>query len=252
MNTRVQLWAVWMGPVALITYGFAFWAVAGFMPPHAPTTSPADLVAFYEQHRTAIRVGQLLGLICSTLFFPWFAVIAAQVARIEGSRFPVLALCIFGGGTLLLVYFYMCGLLWIGAAYRPDIAPEILRLMHETSWLMFVMVYPEYTLALACMAVASFMDKSEDPIFPRWYGFYCMWAGLSAIGGGFAEFVYHGPFAWNGIFGFWVPVVLFTIWVFLTAPMMARHIRRQEAREAAAVPVATRVGGAGKPALGNT
>jgi hypothetical protein len=244
-NTKVQLGALWCGPIGLITYGIAFWAIAGFMPPSSPLTSPEALVAFYEENRTGIRIGQLLGLICSTFFFPFFAVISVQVARIEGGRFPVLGLSIFGGMTLLMVYFYMCGMLWIGAAYRPDIAPEILRLIHETSWLMFVMVYPEYTMTMICIAIAGFIDKSPDPIFPRWYAWFALWVGLSAIGGGFAEFFYKGPFAWNGFFGFWLPVALFTLWIGVTTPLMARHIRRQAAAEAgAATPGQARVGAA--------
>lgn len=230
MNSRIQLWCVWAGPAAVITYGIAFWAVAQYMPPHTPMLSPEALAELYDTNRFRIQVGMLLCLIFSTLFFPWFAVISVQIARIEG-RFPVLAVMQFGGATLLMVFFYLCSLIWISAAYRPDIDPQILRLMHESSWLMFVMAYPEYVMMQLCIAVAGFRDKSADPIFPRWFCYFCLWVGFSAIGGGFAEFFYRGPFAWNGLFGFWLPVAMFVTWIFLLAPMMAGHIRRQ-ARQA--------------------
>jgi hypothetical protein len=228
-DTKIQVWCVWCGPAALVLYGIAFWGIAGFMPPSSPMTTPEALLAFYVDHLTGIRIGQLLSLVFSTLFLPWFAVISIQIARIEG-RAPVLAVCQFGGAMLLMVFFYMCSMLWICAAYRPAaIDPTILRLIHESSWLMFVMVFPEYVLQNLCIAVAGFRDRSADPIFPRWFCWFCLWNAFAGIGGAFAEFVYHGPFAWSGIIGFWIPVTVFTIWISMLATLMTRHLRRQEA-----------------------
>jgi hypothetical protein len=227
MNTNVQMWCIWCGPLALITYAIAFWGIAGFMPPSSPMTSAADLAAFYQSNALSIRIGLLLTLVFSTLFFPWFAVISVHIARIEG-RLPVLALMQFGGGTLLMVYFYLCSLIWIAAAYRPDIDPSILRFLHESSWLMFVMVFPEYVLQQICIAVAGFMDKSSDRMFPRWFCYFCLWNGVVAFGGGFSEFVYHGPFAWNGIIGFWLPVSMFAVWIGMLVVLMRGYLLRQE------------------------
>ncbi|WP_428312970.1 hypothetical protein [Hydrocarboniphaga sp.] len=226
MNTKIQLLCVWSGPVFLVLYLLAFWGLAGYLPPHPPGTSASDIAAFYDLHHNQIRAGMVLCLIFSTLLFPWFAVISAQIADVEG-RFPVMAMMQFGGGVLLIVFFVICSMLWIAATYRPDLDPNVIRMMHETSWLIFVMVFPAYTLQLSCIAVSGFMDKRPQPWLPRWACYLNLWVGFSAFGGGFAAFFKSGPFAWNGVFGFWLPVLMFTLWLFVMAPLMARSIKRR-------------------------
>lgn len=226
MNSRIQLLSAWAGPVFLVLYLIAFWGIAGYLPPQSPLLSASDVAAFYEQHRNYVRAGQLLGLIFSTLLLPWFAVISVQMARIEGI-FPVLALIQFGGGVLLIVFFQICSMLWIIAAWRPELDPNLIRLVHEASWLIFVMVFPAYTLQLICIAIAGFIDKSEHPIFPRWACYLNIWVGLSAIGGGFATFFKSGPFAWNGLLAFWLPVACFAVWLLVMAALLIMGIKRQ-------------------------
>lgn len=226
MNTRTQLFCVWMGPVFLVTYGIAFWGIAQYIPPHPPSLGAEQVAWFYAEFTNRIRIGQVLGLIFCVLLFPWFAIISAQMARIEG-RFPVLAIMQFGGATLLIVFFQICGMLWIIAAWRQELDPAIVRLIHEGSWLMFVMIFPAYTMQLFSIAIAGFMDKSEHPMWPRWACYFNMWVGLAGMGGGLATFFKTGPFAWNGLIGFYIPVAMFTLWLFINSWLMHKGIKRQ-------------------------
>lgn len=222
-NTHIQRLCVWAGPVFIVLYVLAFWGLAGYLPPQPPTTTPAELVSFYTQHQLGIRSGQLLSMIFSTLLFPWFGIISMQIARIEG-RVPILALIQFGGATLLVVFFQICSMIWIGASYRPDIDPLTLRTMHELGWLIFVMVFPSYVLQLFCIGIAGLMDKRPQPLFPRWVCFFNLWVAVGGAGGGLAVFFYSGPFAWNGLIGFWIPVITFGSWLFVMVPVLLRNI----------------------------
>jgi hypothetical protein len=147
------------------------------------------------------------------------------MARVEG-RFPVLAIMQFGGGVLLIVFFALCSMIWIAATYRPELDPNVIRMMHETSWLIFVMVFPAYTLQMVCIAVAGFMDKSEHPWLPRWACYLNLWVGIGGGGGALAAFFKSGPFAWNGLIGFWVPVSLFALWLAVMTPLLLRSVRQ--------------------------
>ncbi len=231
MNTRIQLLCAWSGPVFLITYVLAFWQLAGYLPPHPPSMSAIDVAMFYSEHHNQIRAGQILCLISSTLLFPWFAVISAQMARAEG-RFPVLAIMQFGGGVLLVVFFAICSMLWIVATYRPDLDPNLIRLVHEAGWLIFVMVFPAYTLQLICIGLSGLIDQSETPWLPRWASYLNFWVGVGGCGGGAAVFFKGGPFAWNGLIGFWLPVLLFAIWLSVMAPLLMKAIRRNALMDA--------------------
>jgi hypothetical protein len=102
----------------------------------------------------------VLGLIATTLLFPFFGVISIQIARFE-KRMPILAVMQFGAAVLLVVFFQLCGMLWIAATFRSELEPSTIRMLDDLSWLTFVMVFPGYVLQLSCIALASFMDRVE-------------------------------------------------------------------------------------------
>jgi hypothetical protein len=230
MSKRIQLWCVWAGPLALVLYLIAFWGIAGFIPPPSPHWSAPHVAQFFQSNHTAIRIGQVGGLIASTLFFPYFAVISAQIWRVERPQ-PVLAMIQFGGAVLLLVFFAVCGMLWLAATFRPELSASTVRTLNDLSWLIFVMVFPAYVLQMVCMAIAAFHDHGPGRVWPRWAGYFNLWIGISGMGGGLAVFFKHGPFAWNGLIGFYVPIAMFAIWICVTTYLLHTGISRQLAGE---------------------
>jgi hypothetical protein len=227
MNTRHQLWCAWAIVPFVVIYLIGFIGFAGFVPPQPPGMTGDELVQFYTQNRTGIRAGQLIGIFVSPLFLCWCAAISAQMARVETGRLPMLALLQFGNALILTIFFMLCGLIWSIAAYREDMSPELLRLVSDSGWLIFMMAFPQYLVQLGCLAAIGFSDQRPQPLFPRWYCYYAIWTAISGIGGGFATFFKHGPFAWNGLFGFWVPVAFFLLWLCVTQVYLLRAIRQQ-------------------------
>jgi hypothetical protein len=230
MNTKTQMVCVWMGPLFLLCYGISFCGIGQYIPPQPPGWTAMQVASFYVEHADRIRIAQLLGLIFSTLLLPWFAVISVQMARIEG-RVPVLAIIQFGGATLLVVFFQLCSMIWIIAAWRPDLDPALIRLLHDSGWLMFVMVFPAYTLQMLSLAIAGLKDRSREPTWPRWACYFTLWVGVAGGGGGLAVFFKSGPFAWNGLVGFYIPVAMFGLWLPVNAILMMRALRRQAIAE---------------------
>jgi hypothetical protein len=222
----IERLAVWCGPAFLVLYVVAFIGVAQFVPPPAPSLSADEVAALFSENRFRIRTGMVLSLVFSTFLFPFFAVISVHIARIEGGR-PILALVQFGGATLLVVYFQLCSMLWIVATFRDDLGAESVRMLFDFGWLAFVMIFPAYVFQLGCVAVASLLDRSPNPVWPRWAGYLNLWIGLSGAGGGLAVFFKTGPFAWNGMVGFYLPVVAFVIWLCVMTHLMLRHTARR-------------------------
>jgi hypothetical protein len=232
-NRRLELACVWAGPLFVVLYAIGFWGIAGFIPPPAPSLTAQKVGALYEAHRSEIRVGMLLALVASTLLFPFFAAISAQIARIE-RRTPLLAMMQFGGAVLLLVFFALCSMLWIAATFRPELDFATVRVLHDLSWLIFVMVFPAYTLQMVCMAVAGFIDHSPEPVWPRWAAYLNLWVAVSGMGGGLAVFFKTGPFAWNGLIGFYVPLTVFAVWIAVTTYLLRRAAIRLPVRRSSA------------------
>jgi len=133
----------------------------------------------------------------------------------------------FGAAVLLEVFFVLCSMIWIVATFRSDLDDTSVRMLNDLGWLMFVMIFPGYVLQLSCIAIAAFTDKSEHPIWPRWAGYLNLWIALSGCGGGVAVFFKSGPFAWNGLIGFYIPLSCFAIWISVMTYLMHTGINRQ-------------------------
>jgi len=44
-----------------------------------------------------------------------------------------------------------------------------------------------------------------------------------------------GPFAWNGIIAFWIPLAIFGTWFFVMAWVMLRELKQQDSDDSHAV-----------------
>lgn len=231
MNSKVQLWCVWSIPVFVVAYAIGMVLMANFVPPLSPSLTAGELAKIFAANRNGILGGQILCLASSTLYLLWTAVMSVQMARVEG-RFPVLSILQFGGSLLLVAFFYLCSMLWICAAYRPDLDPALLRLFNDFAWLIFVMVYPEYVVQLVSIALVGFRDKRPQPLLPRWACFATLWVAAGGVGGGFACFFTGGPFAWNGLIGFWIPIGFYLVWLLgVMLPNLLRAVKNYASDE---------------------
>ncbi len=149
------------------------------------------------------QAGIIVGLLGSSLLVPWSAMVALQVARMEqGRRIPLWAIFSFGAGCVNAVAFILPFIFWAGAFYRPDRSPELIQLINDITWLEFLMFFPAFSFQLLGVAKAGLTQRQGPPVFPRWFH----WMALLGSPGVISIFFLSGPFAWNGIIGFWVPV----------------------------------------------
>lgn len=233
MNTHYLRFCVWCG-VAFFFLFFIACVGAGFIPPPKPSMTGEELLAVVTEHRTGFRIGMMAGYFAALLLVPWSAVISYFMARIEGGRFPVISITAFGAGVANAVAFYLPFVFWSGAYYRLDRNPDLVRLLSDVTWLEFVMLYTPFFMQTLAIAVIGLSDKSATPTFPRWFCFLSIWVAILVIPGGFAIFFENGPFAWNGLIAFWIPVTVFTIYFAAFVPLLFKAIGRV-AREGATV-----------------
>ncbi|HKQ81424.1 MAG TPA: hypothetical protein VJS42_04460, partial [Steroidobacteraceae bacterium] len=211
MKTRYQRFSVWCGVAFFILFFAVCWPISRFIPPPSPLLTGAELVAMYADHLFRIRFGIALGYLAALLLVPWSAVIAIHMMRIEG-RYPLMSLIAFGAGIANAVAFCIPFMFWAAVFYRPERSAELLQLLNDIVWLEFVMLYAPFVMQTLAIAVVGFSDKSKTPTFPRWFCFLSVWVSVLILPGGLAVFFKTGPFAWNGVFAFWVPVAAFTVY----------------------------------------
>lgn len=234
MDAGTQRLCAWSGLVlmSLFTLGFV---VAGFLPPPAPGTSAEQVRQMFIENHGRIRIGLVLLLFGASMAFPWVAAITIQIRRIEGGWDP-LALTQFAAGLILSLLFMFPTMIWATAAFRPHArSPEVIQTLNDLAWLPFIGIGTNSIVQSVAIALAIFRDRREKPVFPRWAAYFNIWIALLLAPGCLVIFFQDGPFAWNGIFVFWVPLIAFGSWFVVMTVLLLRAIREHE-EELAAVP----------------
>ncbi|MDB5968368.1 MAG: hypothetical protein JWQ90_818 [Hydrocarboniphaga sp.] len=225
-DKRVQLWCAYsvFGFIVLFLIGWV--GFAGFVPPRSPMEGADDIAQFYRANLLGIRIGMVLSIFASALLLPWGGAVSAQILRIEGPRAPLMWAWVAAQGCVVIEFVYPCTF-WLVAAFRPDDATRV-QTFNDLGWLPFLGIVCTGMFQMVALAVVTFRDSRPDPVFPRWFAFFQLWCAVG-VGLTFGVFIFKtGPFAWNGILGFWVAVTVYFLWVVGTTLMTIRAINRDD------------------------
>jgi hypothetical protein len=238
VNAKNQLLCLWAGLAAIILFFIGYWFMAGLVPPPSPNDTAHQVVLFWSHNVTLTRFGLVVTLLAGTLTGPWVAVIATQMKRIEGEHSP-LTWTQLGLGMISVLVFLFPVIVMLAILFRPGRDPQLILMMDDLSWLPFVGLFMPAMVQGLAIALAIFKDK-EEKVFPRWLGYFNVWVALLFIPDILIYSFKTGPFAWNGLIGFWVALSIFGIWFFVMFPYLRRAILSQaaEADAAAAGPAA--------------
>jgi hypothetical protein len=211
MNCGTQRLCAWTAPVIAVMF-FIGLMIAGFLPPLDPGLSAEQLAQVFLAHPERIRIGLLICLLGSGLTGPLVAVIAVQLKRIEGQHSPLtyaqLVLGVFIPIVIMLPLSW-----WMTAAYRADRDPQAIQVLSDQGWMWFVgCLYPAAT-QWTCIGIAILRDTADRPVFPRWLGYLNLWCAAGSLPAVGIYFVKSGPFAWNGVLSWWLPVTVFGVWL---------------------------------------
>jgi hypothetical protein len=227
-KSRIQMFGAWcaVGYLAVVFIGWG--GIAGFLPPTAPSATAAQIAALYHTDYTRIRIGMLLVMLAALVFIPFAAVAAQFIARIEGTAGVLTYTFLLGSAGNMVLTFYPA-IWWLTAAFRPDRGDQQIYLMNDMAWLQLLGGITMYLAMPLTVMVASLCDKSAEPVFPRWCGYANGWFAISIIPDQLLFFFYKGPFAWNGIFGIWIPVTFFAGFFIVNFVVLRQAILRERA-----------------------
>lgn len=230
MTKKTQLLFVWLLVPGLVVGLFALVVVAHYIPPHWPSWTADVVASIYADHQTAILIGMVASQLTTALMLPFWVMIYLQMRRIEGTRAPALSLVYLTSSICAnIVAGFLPGMFFITAAFRPERNPEITQIFNDIGW--FYFTFPVGGLGLimlVVMAVCFLADKSAQPLFPRWVGFMNIWLAVLALPAALVPFFMKGPFAWNGILAFWLPLSAFGGWLVIMVIHMLKAIKRDD------------------------
>lgn len=223
LRTR-QLLCNWSGPFFVAVFFIGLVLFMGFVPPQSPSASGQQIADAYLANLADIRIGIVLCSYSVALMATWGAAIAARTRRTEGA-FPVYTytqVACIGVGVMVAVF---CFLVWAVAAFRPDdVSPEITRMLNDVGWFLFLFDVAPFMVWMAAVGLAILGNRSEHRLMPRWVGYFSLWCAVGEAPAVLILFFKDGAFAFNGLVGFWLPLVAFFVWIMVLSIVMHREI----------------------------
>lgn len=216
-SLRSERACAWMALPAMLFFFCAMALGFRFLPPLSPTLGAEEIAAIYMGNAVGIQAGAALMMFGGACLLPFVAAISSAMLRMAGEP-RALAATQLACGVLTFVPLFLSGIFFAVAVFRPERTPQDMLLLSDLGWLFLVMPTPGFLLQLIVFGLAILGDDVERPVFPRWLAYFNFWVGILGIGGVLIPLFKTGPFAWDGLFAYWVPLAVFGIWM----PVMIR------------------------------
>ena len=107
--------------------------------------------------------------------------------------------------------------------------------------MLFVAITSTPVLQTLAIGTAIFLDTRDgrpNAVFPRWAGYLNYWVAMLFLPGTVTVFFHTGPFAWNGLLTWYLPLTVFAIWMVTMSVLLLNAIDAEDA-ELQSVPADT-------------
>ncbi len=229
VSARSQRQLIWISVALSVVFSVGY-VMTGFFPPPPATLSATQVAELYASDNMRLRIGVVLCLLSGSFLMVWGVVVSAQMARVE-KGLPVWAITQALAATMGAMIFTL-PLLFVGVAgFAAECPPEVTLLMHQLAFLTLitpVTFFPLQALPVGIISLSRHDAGTAHSPFPRWLGYLSLWMLVCAEAGTMALLFRTGPFAWNGLFTFWLPLTIYAVWYTALTRLMLKAITRQE------------------------
>jgi hypothetical protein len=229
-SARTQKAAVWAGLGTFVVVLIGVVLIARFIPPPDPSQTADQVAETYRTHQDRIRAGTFVMFLSAGMLNFFVASISHQLKRIPGPVAAVMSQTQLIGGALGTFMFLWAPMIWIAATFRPnERSVETLATLHDLAFLAWLGNASWVIAQGIAIAVAIFSDRSQRPVYPRWVAYLNIWVVLLYLPTALDIFFTSGVFAWDGLIVFWVPTVVFGLWMIAMTIATARAIDDEHA-----------------------
>jgi len=208
--------------------GLGIFGIAGWLPPIHPDLSGDEIATLFQQHTLRIRLGMTVLALASVFWWSFSAAIAMRMKRIEGASHP-LAYVQMASASGTVIVILLAAYFWLVIAYRPDqTSGGSPQMFNDFAWLTFVGAYPPAVIQNLSLALCILTDRNKVRLYPAWVGYFNIWIAVLDLPGALLPFFKTGPFAWNGIIGFWLVAVAFFGWILVMWRMTVLAIEKSD------------------------
>lgn len=230
MDLRPQWISLWLTPFFGAVLLCAFVGFPGFFPPMSPQMPAEEVAAFYAENAMMIRFSMITFNLCAIMLIPFFMTLVVQIKRMSLPS-HVLAYSYLAAASTGATLFAIADIFWLIAAFRPTRDPELMLLLNDMAWLVFVAPIGAVVVMNLCMALAVYLDVRPQPIFPRWVAPFNLLIAAAMTPAACAVIVKTGPLAWDGLISFWLRIGAFAVYIVVMWFVVRAAISRQAAEQ---------------------
>ncbi|MGE2837019.1 hypothetical protein [Mycobacterium sp. SMC-4] len=228
-NIKAQWVSLWTGPAVGAVLLIALLAFPGFWPPMSPLLNAGEVASFYTDNTAWIRFSQVTFNLCGIMILPFFMVIVTQMKRMDQSH--VLAYCYLTAVVSGATIFALSNIFFLVAAFRPERDPQLVMLLNDLAWIVFIAPVGMVVAQFLLLAVAVYFDNGPDAVFPRWVGHYSAATAVAMIPAAGAAVMQSGPLAWDGLLAFWLRNGAFAAFVVVMFVVLRKVLRQQAVQD---------------------
>jgi hypothetical protein len=227
----------WSG-MFLLAGTIVFWGILGQnIPPYSPALGADEFAALIREHAGQIRVGMIVQMPISVLYFTWGVAIWMVMRAIEkenGSN-AVLSILQLAGALFTTIVFVLPCSVWLAVAYRPEVMePKTLLMMYDFGWMFFDMAYSLTTMQMVAFGICVLQDRRERPLVSAWAAWFSMFVVVSFALLTMMPLVYGGPFSRSGLLNYFVEFTLFFLMWLVVGTYVIKALGRLEMEHYAA------------------
>lgn len=216
LDARNQVAGAWCGIACAVLLLIGWCALAQFLPPPSPNLGPEALDSYLSDGTTLKMLGFVIAIWGGVLFLPFSISIALQLSKI-GKHVRFWTYTEAAAGIFGTIFVTVPFVAMMAVAFRLDRPVEATQVMSDFAFIFALTTVQGFFVQNFAIGFAILQDRSPTPVFPRWVAYYNFWVALAFVPAALIPFFKTGPFAWNGIFSFWIPVGLFVSWIFVMA-----------------------------------
>ena len=128
----------------------------------------------------------------------------------------------------------LADIFYLVAAFRPDRSPELVMLLNDMAWMIFIAPVGAFVAQNVFLGLAIYFDDGPHPVFGRWVGHYAIATALAMAPAAGAAVFTTGPLAWNGAVSFWLRNGAFALFVVVMFVVLRNVLHRQAVEEGVA------------------
>jgi hypothetical protein len=146
----------------------------------------------------------------SALYIPWGVAIFGVMHRVERTEIALLSIVQVLSAGVGAAFFALSPLVWLAIAFRPTHTPDSILILNDFAWISWIVSWPFFFVQAVAVGLCALLYPCAA--LPRWAGYFSMWFAISLFPAILVVFFKQGPFAWNGILGFLLPLAMFALW----------------------------------------